>query len=186
MIVDNCYAINSKTSLVYNRAKLDITELWHKMLDHINYRDFVHIMNKEWVRGILKLSGQPKSICGECMKGKQMKCSHKKVREINTTRPLDILHMDLMGSMCTESRGGKRYVLIVVDDFSKYSFVCFLREKSETIKHLKSLYIRIQVEIGYPIVRIMSDREREFDNVDVDIFYESKGIKHEYSALRTP
>ena len=76
--------------------------------------------------------------------------------------------MDLMGPMRTESRGGNRYVLVVVDDFSRYSFVSFLKEKLEAIEHLKSLFDRIQVEIGHPIVRIRSDRGREFDNVDVD------------------
>ena len=76
--------------------------------------------------------------------------------------------MYLMGPMRTKSRGGKRYVLVVVDDFSRYSFVSFLQEKLEAIEHLKSLFDRIQVEIGHPIVRIRSDRGREFDNVDVD------------------
>ena len=93
----------------------------------------------------------------ECMKGKQTKSSHKKVKEIRITRPLDLLHMDLISPMCTKSRDGKRYVLVVVNDFSRYSFVSFLREKSETIEHLKSLFTRIQVEIGHPIVRIRSD-----------------------------
>ena len=77
--MDNCFAINpcSKTSLVYSRAKLDVIELWYRRLGHINYRDLVHIANKDLIRGILKLSGQPKSIYGECMKGKQVKNSHK-------------------------------------------------------------------------------------------------------------
>ena len=61
----------------------------------------------------------------------------------------------------------------------------FLREKSEAIEHLKSLFNRIQVEIGHSIVRIRSDKEREFDKVYVDLLCESKGIKHEFSALRT-
>lgn len=79
--------------------------------------------------------------------------------------------MDLMGSMCIESKYGKRYVLVVVDDFSRYSFVSFLREKSKTIKFLKSLYItRIQVEEGYQIVGIRSDKGREFDDVEIDHF----------------
>ena len=52
----------------------------------------------------------------------------------------------------------------VVDDFSRY-FVHFLREKSEAIEHLKFLFNKLQVEIGHPIVRIRSDKEREFDNV---------------------
>ena len=50
-----------------------------------------------------------------------------------TTRPLNLLHMDLICPMRTKSRGGKRYVLVVVDDFSRYSFVSFIRGKSEAI-----------------------------------------------------
>ena len=105
-------------------------------------------MNSEKVRGIPKLSGESKLICGEGMKGKQKKSSHKKVKKIWTTKLLDFLHMDLMGHLCTNSEGVKRYVLVVVDDFSRYFFVSFLKEKSETIEHLKSLFIRIQGVIG--------------------------------------
>ena len=95
--MDNCYSINptTKTSLVCSRAKLDITELWHRRLGHINYRDLVHVANKERVKGIPKLSSEPKPICGDCMKGKQIKNTHKKIQEIKTTEPLDFLHMDL-------------------------------------------------------------------------------------------
>ena len=89
----------------------------------------MHLVNTEKVIGIPKLNGEPKPICGEWLKGKQTKSSHKKVKEIRTTRPLDLLHMDLIGPMRTKSRGGKRYVLVVVNDFSRYSFVSFLREK---------------------------------------------------------
>ena len=110
-------------------------------------------MNSKKVRGIPRLSGEPKCIGGECMKGKQIKSSHKKVKEIRTTRSLDLLHMDLMGPMRIESRRGKRFVLVVINIFSRYSFVTFLMEKLETIKHLKSLFNRIQVEIGHPIIR---------------------------------
>ena len=118
----------------------------------------MHVVNTKKVRGIPKLSGEPKPICCGCMKGKQTKSSHKKVEEIRTTRPLDFLHMDLRDLMPTQSKGGKRYVLVVVDDFSRYSFMSFLREKSEVIEHLKSLFNIIQGDIGHPIVRIRSDR----------------------------
>ena len=117
-IVDNCYIINpnSRTLLVYSKSKLDLTELCHRRLSHINYKDLMHLVNSKKVRGILKLSGEPKPICGECMKGKQTKSSHKRINEIRTIIPLDLLYMDLMGPTCTGSRDGKRYVLVVVDD----------------------------------------------------------------------
>ena len=89
--------VNFKTPFMYSRAKLNPIELWHRRLIHINYRDFMHLVNIEKNRRIPKLSGEPKPICCECMKGKQTKSSHKKCKEIRTIRPLDLLHMDLMG-----------------------------------------------------------------------------------------
>ena len=157
---DNYYAINpnSRTPLMCSKAKLDPTELGHRRFGHINYRDFVHLVNIEKVRGIPRLSGEPKTICGEYMKGRQTKSSHKKVKEIRTIRPLELLYIDLMGPMHTKNRGGNRYVLMIVDDFSRYFYVSFLKEKYEAIEHLMSLFNRILVEISHPIVRIRSDR----------------------------
>ena len=141
-----------------SRAKLDPTKLWHRRLTRISYKDLVHVVNSEKIRGISKLSGKPRPICGKCMKGKQTKRTHKKVNDISTTKPLNLIHMDLMGPMRTNSRGGKRYVLVVVDDFSRYSFVSFLIEDLETKEHLKSLFDKIQVKIGHTIIKIRSDR----------------------------
>ena len=63
--------------------------------------------------------------------GKLTKSSHPKVNVIATSRPLELLHVDLMGPTRTESLGGKRYIMVVVDDFSRYSWVEFIREKLE-------------------------------------------------------
>ena len=75
---------------------------------------------------------------------------------------------------------------MVVGDFSRYFFVSFLKEKSKAMENLKYLFNRKQVEIGHPIVKIRSDKGREFDNMDVDLFSKSKEIKHEFSTPRTP
>ena len=78
--------------------------------------------------------------------------------------------MDLMGPMQTKSKDGKKYILMIVYDFSRYSFMFFLIERYETIKQLKILWTRIQVEKRHPIVRIRNDWEREFDIVEIDHF----------------
>ena len=82
-----------------NRTKLDPIDLQHRRLGHINYRDLAHLVNTKKVRGIPKLSGELKPNYGECMKGKQTKSSHKKVKEIRIIRLLGLLHMDHMGLM---------------------------------------------------------------------------------------
>ena len=88
--------------------------------------------------------------------------------------------------MRTESLGGKKYILVMVDDYSRYAWVVFLRDKSEAFITFKDIGLKIQNEKGYPIDIIKGDRRREFDNFDFLEFCHSLGIKHEFSALKTP
>ena len=69
-------------------------------------------------------------ICGQCQVGKQVCASHKKVDFLTTSRVLELLHMDLMDPMQVESLGGRIYIFVVVDDYSRYTWVVFLKEKS--------------------------------------------------------
>ena len=63
--------------------------------------------------------------------GKQVKSKHLSVTEVQTSRPLELLHIDLMGPARVQSLGGKRYILVVVYDFTRYTWVVFLRDKAE-------------------------------------------------------
>ena len=63
--------------------------------------------------------------------GKQVKSKHPSITEVQTSRPLELLHIDLMGLARVQSLGGKRYILVVVDDFTKYTWVLLLRDKVE-------------------------------------------------------
>ena len=62
------------------------------------------------------------------MKGKQIRGPHKKIQGNYTSKPLDLFHMDFIGLMRTESKDGKKYILVVVDDFSRYSYIFFERK----------------------------------------------------------
>ena len=121
--------------------------------------------------------------------GKQLKNSYTVVTGINTLRVLELLHMDLMGPIQVESINGKRYIFVCVDDFSRFTWVDFLREKSDTFDAFKNLCVKLRVEkdcnIG-KIVRIRSDHGKEFENTVYDDFCKSQGISHEFSAPKTP
>ena len=118
--------------------------------------------------------------------GKQTKASHHKVNVIATSRYLELLHVDLMGPTRIESLGGKRYIMVIVDDFSRYSWVEFLREKSKACEKLEILCKRPQNEKGVPIVKMRSDHGKEFENARFESFCEKNGIKKEFSAPKTP
>ena len=118
--------------------------------------------------------------------GKQIKSRNPEVNVVTTSCPLELLHVDLMGPIRTESMGGKCYIMVVVDDFSRYSWVDFLREKSEACDKMERLCKRLQNEKGVPIVRIRSDYGKEFENAKFEAFYNEYDIKKEFSAAKTP
>ena len=115
-----------------------------------------------------------------------MKASHHKVNVIATSRCLELVHVDLMGPTRTESLGGKRYIMVNVDDFSRYTWVEFLREKLETCEKLEILYKKLQNKKGAPIIKIRSDHGKKFENARFESFCTKNGIKREFSALKTP
>ena len=96
--------------------------------------------------------------------GKQTKASHQKVNVIATSRCLELLYVDLMGPTRTKSLGGKRYIMVIVDNFSRYTWVEFLREKSKACEKMQILCKRLQNEKGVSIVKIRSDHSKEFKN----------------------
>ncbi|KAL5578483.1 hypothetical protein UlMin_020182 [Ulmus minor] len=88
--------------------------------------------------------------------------------------------------MQNTSLGGKKYIFVCVDDFSRFTWVGFLKEKSEAFDIFKTLIIKIQVEKNDRVVRLRSDHGKEFENTLFDDFCAANGISHEFSAPITP
>lgn len=106
---------------------------------------------------------------------------------VSTTRCLELLHMDLFGPSAIQSYGGNYYTLVIVDDYSRYTWTKFLKNKTETFNYFEILSKKIQRQLGKPIVSIRTDHGREFDNeVQFGAFCDANGITHNFSAPRTP
>jgi transposase InsO family protein len=105
---------------------------------------------------------------------------------MTTNRPLELLHMDLFGLIAYISIGGSKYCLVIVDDYSRFTWVFFLQEKSQTQETLKGFLRRAQDEFGLRIKKIRSDNGTEFKNSQIEGFLEEEGIKHELSSPYTP
>jgi hypothetical protein len=104
------------------------------------------IAGKDVVEGLPKMEKTEKGVCGACQQGKQTRAAYKKTSGIHTSRNLELLHMDLMGPTRTASLGGKRYILVIVDDFSQYTWAIPIREKSDAFDVAQHLFKKIQVE----------------------------------------
>jgi hypothetical protein len=94
--------------------------------------------------------------------------------------------MDLFGPVAYLSFGGSKYGLVVVDDFSRFTWVFFLQDKSKTEGTLKCFLRRAQNEFELKVKKIRSDNGSEFKNLQVKEYLEEEGIKHEFSAPYTP
>ena len=86
-----------------------------------------------------------------------MKAKHPGTQTSATSRPLELLHLDLMGLTRTESLGGKRYFMVLVDDFTRYTWVILLRSKFDAPKHIEAFCTRLQNKKCLKIDRIRSD-----------------------------
>ena len=104
----------------------------------------------------------------------------------NIIEPLQLLHMDLFGPVNVMSLSRKRYALVIVGNFSKYTWVLFLNSKDKTPKMIIDHLKRIELEANLPVRKIMSDNGIEFKNAILNEFCTDKGISHQYSAPRTP
>ena len=91
-----------------------------------------------------------------------------------------------MGLTKTESLGGKRYILVVVDNFTRYTWVILLQSKSDALEHTEALCTRLQNEKGLTIDRIRSDHGKEFENLYMESFCSRLGISQEFSTPITP
>ena len=91
-----------------------------------------------------------------------------------------------MGLTRTESLAGKRYIMVVVDDFTRYTWVILLKSKSDAPKHIEALCTRLQNEKNMKIDRIRSDHGKEFENSYMESFCTRSGISQEFSAPTTP
>ncbi|WVZ53082.1 hypothetical protein U9M48_004068 [Paspalum notatum var. saurae] len=105
---------------------------------------------------------------------------------MSTSRPLELLHMNLFGPTTYTSIGGNNYGFVIVDDFSRYTWVYFLEDKTEVAHVFRKFAKRAQNEFNTSIVKIRSDNGREFDNTNIEEYCDEVGIKHEFSATYTP
>ena len=91
-----------------------------------------------------------------------------------------------MGPTRIKSLSGKRYIMVVVDDFTRYIWVIPLRSKSDAPKYIEALCTRLQNEKSRKIDRIQSDHGKEFENSHMESFCIRSGISHEFPAPITP
>nr|GEW77646.1 retrovirus-related Pol polyprotein from transposon TNT 1-94 [Tanacetum cinerariifolium] len=118
--------------------------LWHRRLSHLNF-DTINLLSKnDIVIGLSKLKFVKDHLCSSCELGKAKQKSFQTKTTPSSKRRLHLLHMDLCGPMRVESINGKKYVLVILDDYSRYTWIHFLSSKDETPEVLIDFLMLVQ------------------------------------------
>jgi hypothetical protein len=141
---DSSFAQSSMKCLI----SLSLSELWkwHRRLGHLSFDLLCRLSSLGLLRGLPLLKFESNLVCASCRYGKMIIASHSSINTVMTEQHRQLLYMDIVGPSQVCFMGGKWYVLIIVDDYSRYSWVFFLESKDEVFEHFQSLALRLNNE----------------------------------------
>nr|GEV72524.1 hypothetical protein [Tanacetum cinerariifolium] len=160
--------------------------LWHRRLSHLNFATINNLVKNNLVQGLPKMKFEKDHLCSACEQGKIHRKHHKSKTAFASNKPLYLLHMDLCGPMRVQSINGKRFVLVVVDDYSRYTCVFFLHSKDEASEVIISFIKKTQVILQLQVQRVRTNNGTEFKNKTLAKFFDEVGITQQFSAARMP
>ncbi|GKC96828.1 retrovirus-related pol polyprotein from transposon TNT 1-94 [Tanacetum coccineum] len=160
--------------------------LWHRRLSQLNFSTLNQLAKQGLVRGLPKMKCEKDHLWSACSLGKSKKFSHKPKADDTNQEKLYLLHMDLCGSLRVESINGKKYILVIVDDYLRFMWVKFLRSNDEAPEVIIKCLKQIQVGINVTVCNIRTDNRTKFVNQTLKDYYENVGISHQTFVARTP
>ncbi|GJV64490.1 retrovirus-related pol polyprotein from transposon TNT 1-94 [Tanacetum coccineum] len=191
--VTNLYNISiedimkSSPICLLSKASKNKSWLWHHRLNHLNFGTINDLTQKDLVRGLPRLKFEKDHLCSACQLGRSQKYSHKPKSENTNMKVLNTLHMDLCGPMRVQTINRKKYILVIIDDYSRFTWVKFLILKDETPEFVIKFLKQIQVGLNKTARYIHTDNGTEFVNQFLIEYYESVGIftKNQAEAVAT-
>jgi transposase InsO family protein len=153
---------------------------WHRKLGHLSFDLLSRLSKLNLVRGLPRLRLEKELVCASCRHAKMVASSHPPLNDV-------MIERHLVGPARVQSAGGKWYILVVVDDYSRYAWVFFLEEKGETFCFVQDLVLRLKNKRhGYAIRAIHSDNGSEFRNSCFETFCHDLGLEHQFLSPYTP
>ncbi|GJR31611.1 retrovirus-related pol polyprotein from transposon TNT 1-94 [Tanacetum coccineum] len=159
----------SSSICLLSKATKTKSWLWHRRLSHLNFGALNHLARNGLVRGLPRHKFEKDHLCSACAMGKSKKQSHRPKSEDTNQDKLYLLHMDLCGPMRVASVNGKKYILVIVYDYSRFTWVKFLASKDEAPDFIIKFLKMIQVRLNATVRNIHTDNETEFVNQTLKI-----------------
>jgi hypothetical protein len=154
-------------------GKEDESWLWHRKMGHMHFDNLVKVSKREAVKEMPQITKPTNTLCKHCKQGKQTKTRFKS-KEYSTTRPLEIVHTNLFGPTTTKGLKGERYFMLLIDDYTRMTAVCFLKNKSEAFEKFKIYKEMVENEMDSRIKCLRSDNGGELQDTRYIKYVEQK------------
>jgi transposase InsO family protein len=128
----------------------------------------------------------PDEVCESCVLSKHHRSSFAKEVNWKANKALELVHTDVCGPIKPMSTGQNRYFLTFIDDFSRKTWIYFLKRKSEVFNCFKDFKAIVEKQSGYKIRTVRSDQGGEYTANDFEVFYTQQGIRHQTTPAYTP
>jgi transposase InsO family protein len=166
-------------------GKEDESWLWNRIMGHMYFDNLVKVSKREAVREMPQIMKPTNTLSKHCQQGKQTETRFKS-KEYSTTKPLEIVHIDLVGPTTKKGLKGERYFMLLVDDYTRMTAVCFLKNKSKAFENFKIYKEMVENEMDSRIKFLRLDNGGEFTSKEFMDYCSNHGIKRQFSIARTP
>ncbi|KAH9316607.1 hypothetical protein KI387_025234 [Taxus chinensis] len=163
----------------------EVSKLWHEHFGHLNYRYLEQLSQNEMVNGLPRVKFS-KGLCEGCTLGKHPKKNFDKGKSWRATRPLDLVHSDVSGPFPSPSFTRALYILTFIDEFSRYTWVYFLKLKSEVFEHFQNFKALAEKQVERSIKVLRTDNGGEYVSNRFEDFYTSEGIALQRTVAYNP
>ncbi|GKD22355.1 retrovirus-related pol polyprotein from transposon TNT 1-94 [Tanacetum coccineum] len=170
----------------FAKASESINWLWHKRPSHLNFKNINKLAKQNKVLGLPSLVYSKDKPCTTCEKGKHHRASFKTKQNFSIRKCLHLLYMDLFGPVSPMSINHEKYTLVIVDEYSRYTWVHFLRKKSQAPEIIMSFIRMVENQNDVKVKQIRTDNGTEFRNHELESFCDEKEISQNFSSPYTP
>ncbi|GJS54453.1 retrovirus-related pol polyprotein from transposon TNT 1-94 [Tanacetum coccineum] len=177
---------SAQESCFFAKASENLNWLWHKRLAHLNFKTINKLAKQNLVIGLPSLVYSKDKPCSSCEKGKHHRASFKTKQTSSIKKCLHLLHMDLFGPVTPRSINHEKYTLVIVDEYSRYTWVYFLKKKSQAPETIMSFIKRVENQNDIKVKQLRTDNGTKLRNSILINFCDEKWISQNFSSPYTP
>ncbi|KAF7836005.1 Retrovirus-related Pol polyprotein from transposon TNT 1-94 [Senna tora] len=183
--VESVYVMSAQEAYVDKTRKNETADLWHARLGHVGYHKLKVMMNKQMLKGLPQLEVRDNVVCAGCQYGKAHQLPYEE-SNFRAKAPLELVHSDVFGPVKQPSVSGYRYMITFIDDYSRYVWVDFMKEKSEALSKFKIFKEKNEGEVGQKILCLRTDNGGEYTSTEFSEYLRQNKIRRQLTCPRTP